>query len=101
MDEEPKDIARQAAGRLRAQFGPALPAFVERELNHPDAAPQRYTGVETAIAIAGLLVSIAQLAWQAYRDLKKGRAETTPDAIARRVRLKVRHGNHPDHVLGA
>jgi hypothetical protein len=89
MDEEARNIARRAAGRLEGEFGPALPALVERELQAPGSGPQRYMGVETAIALAGLLVSIAQFAWQAYRDLKKDRTEPSPEALARQIRLRV------------
>ena len=90
MDQQAaEDIARRAAGRLAADFGPALPALVERELQAPDTGPQRYLGVETAIALAGLLVSVAQLVWQVYRDLSQNRSEASPEVLARQVRLKV------------
>lgn len=89
MEATAADIARRAAGRLTADFGPGLPAFVEGRLQNPDAGPQRFTGVETAIAAAAALVSIAQFAWQVYRDLKKDRAEVSRDAIARTIRLQV------------
>jgi hypothetical protein len=89
MDEQAKDIARRAASRLAADFGPALPALVERELQTPGTGPQRYLGVETAIALAGLLVSVAQLVWQVHRDLSQDRVEASPEALARQVRLKV------------
>src|SRR5512132_1040828 len=89
MDEQAKEIARRAAGRLAADFGPALPAFVERELQNPDAGPQRYLGVETAIAVAGLLVSVAQFVWQVYRDLSQDRAKASPEGLARQIPLKV------------
>jgi len=89
MDDEAREIARRASGRLAPQFGPALPAFVERELQHPGADLQRYTGVELSIAIAGLVVSVAQFAWQIYRDLKKDRTEVSSEALARQLRVQV------------
>lgn len=110
MDNEAMDLARRAAGRLTGDFGPALPALVERQLQDPDALPQgqlqdpdappqRFTGVETAIAAAALLVSIAQLAWQIYRDLRKDAAEAKvtgappppppPDVVTRTLRVQV------------
>src|SRR5512132_4374510 len=49
----------------------------------------RYTGVETAIAVAALLVSIAQFAWQMYRALRKDRAEPSPQGLAWQLRLRV------------
>lgn len=100
MDNKAMDLARRAAGRLTGDFGPALPALVERQLQDPDTPPQRFTGVETAIAAAALLVSIAQLAWQISRDLKKDTAEAKakgapppppppPDTFTRALRVQV------------
>jgi hypothetical protein len=90
MDEAAKDVARRAGAKLLSEYGPALPAFVEQELQNPSAGPQRYTGVETTIAIASLLVSVAQFAWQVYRDLKKDRAEAvSKEVLARELRLKM------------
>ena len=100
MDEGAAGLARKAAATLAGEYGPALPALVERQLCDPDAPPERFTGVETAIAVAGLLISLAQLAWQIYRDRKQDAAAAkaaaappppapTPDALARTLRLRI------------
>ncbi len=47
----------------------------------------RFLEPATTIALAGLLVSLASLAWTIYRDLKKDAAAPSPDVLARRLRL--------------
>lgn len=89
MDKPAEDLARRAAGRLTAAFGPALPALVERELQAPGAGAQRYLGVETTIALATLLVSVAQFVWKVYRDRSQDRATASPEGLARQARLKL------------
>ena len=39
--------------------------------------------------MAALLVSIAQFAWQVYRDRRKDRAAVAPEGLARQLRLSV------------
>lgn len=101
MDDGAASLARKAAASLAGEYGGALPALVERQLADPDAPPERFTGIETAIAVAALLVSIAQLAWQIHRDRKQDAAAAktaaappppaapTPDALARTLRLYI------------
>lgn len=54
MDVAAQAIARQAAERLSTVYGASLPPMVERVLAFPDAAPERYAGLDRAIAIAAL-----------------------------------------------
>jgi hypothetical protein len=46
-----------------------------------------------SLAIAALVVSVSQFAWQIYRDLKadreKAREAAAREALARRIRLEV------------
>ena len=89
MSDTPEDIARRAAGRLAQEIDPALPAVVEGQLRGGGGAepPVRFLEPATTIALAGLLVSLASLAWTIYRDLKKDAAAPSPDVLARRLRL--------------
>ncbi len=82
MSDTPEDIARRAARPLAQEIDPALPAVVEGRLRGGGGGggaepPLRFLEPATTIALAGLLVSLAGLAWTIYRDLKK-------DAAARR-----------------
>lgn len=87
---DPEELARAAARRLDAEHDSTLGAEVERALATPGEAapPARFEAV--SIAIASLLVSIAGLAWEIYRDLKedrgKAREAAARAAIARRIR---------------
>ncbi len=89
MSDTPEDIARRAAGRLAREIDPALPAVVEGQLRGGRGAEPavRFLEPATTIALGGLLVSLASLAWTIYRDLKKDAATPSPDVLARRLRL--------------
>lgn len=92
MTDTPEDIARRAAGRLAPEIDPALPAVVEGQLRGGGGGggagpPLRFLEPATTIALAGLLVSLASLAWTIYRDLKKDAAAPSPEVLARRLRL--------------
>ena len=91
MADTPEDIARRAAGRLAQEIDPALPAVVDGQLRGRGGAepPVRFLEPATTIALGGLLVSLASLAWTIYRDLKKDAAAPSPDVLARRLRLQV------------
>lgn len=54
MDAAAQAIARQAAERLSTAYGAGLPPMVERALAFRDAAPERYAGLDRAIATAAL-----------------------------------------------
>lgn len=47
-------IARRAAERLSTAFGASVAPMVERALAFPDSAPERYAGLDRAIATAAL-----------------------------------------------
>ena len=79
------DIARRAAQRLVAMHRD-LPAQVEAQIR--GGRPERYDPT-TAIALASLVLSIAQFAWQVYQDLRKDSASPSPEVVARKVRLQV------------
>jgi hypothetical protein len=94
----PPDLARRVAERLAAETDPNLPALTERLLaDGPEASakPQTYDA-GTAIALAALLLGVAQFAWAIYRDLRKDRQEaqekprTTShrELLHRRMRLE-------------
>lgn len=72
------DIARRAAARL-TDLNPLLERAArtgEREAE-PAGPARRMRGIDpgTGIAVAGLLVSLAQVGWQIYRDLRSDRAD--------------------------
>ena len=82
--------AEQAARQLAASFGlPRLPLEVEAVLHaRPGAAaPGRFVD---PVALAGLIVSTASLAWQIYSDKKKEGEEQTPDTLRRMVLIRRR-----------
>ena len=99
MSSLPADLARRAAQRLAAETDPDLPAQTELALAGGAQASTRSATYDpgTAIAFAALLVSAAQFAWTAYRDLKKDReaaraepAATPPrDLLLRRLRIEM------------
>ena len=93
MDTSAPDVARRAASRLAAEFGPTLPALTERVLVE-DGEPRRMRSYDfgTGIAVAALLVSAAQFGWQIYRDLKSDReadGKQKVQVLVRRIRLSL------------
>ncbi len=88
MAEPHADVARRAAARL-ADLDPRLPAFTERALAGHEEARTRSFDPATAIALAGLLVSMVQAGWSMWRDVKKDREEAARAraVVARRLRL--------------
>ena len=92
-------IARAAAARLTAVGNdPRLEAEVSRQIDHPDGtAPQDYEPV--SLAVASVVISAATLAWTVYSDLRNDRKTANPDAIARRVRVRITD-QHPDTHTG-
>ena len=82
------DAARRAAARLAPDLGSDLPAFTERALAGPESiAPRRSFDSGASLAVAALLVSLAQFGWQIYRDLKEDREKR--DEADRRQLLQV------------
>jgi|SRR5262252_3506 hypothetical protein len=62
------DLARRAALRLGSELDRNLPAAVEAHIQGGGAVPKRFDP-GTTIALAALVVSVAQLAWNIYWDL--------------------------------
>jgi hypothetical protein len=93
--------ARAAAGHLTADYGPGLAAEVEAALHARQGGEQRpgqYDPLALAslgMGAAGLIVTIAQLAWSIITDQRKHTAEPSPDAIARQVRIALRQRDTP------
>jgi hypothetical protein len=93
MPAEPDDVARTAAQQL-IDLDSNLPAFVEAQLQGATGgAPSKYE-LATAIALATLVVQIAQFGWQIYHDLKSGNQEPARDVVRRRIRIKVETPTH-------
>jgi hypothetical protein len=104
------ELARAAARRLAPELDPGLEMRVERVLSTAvaDSPPARFEAV--TLAVAALVVSVSQFAWQIYRDLKedreKARDAAAREAIARRIRMEIElpAGVTPaqrDRVIGA
>jgi hypothetical protein len=92
MTDPAADAARAAAAILVPDLGPALPAHVEAALAARDSGqrPGQYIDPNTLIALAGLIVSIATLAWTIYNDQRERTADPKPEAIERQVRIALR-----------
>ncbi len=78
MDEDVAAIARATAAR----FDERVAMEVEAALHDP--VTPRYAD---PVAIVGLIVSIASLAWTIYRDLRQDKLDR--EALARHVRVEV------------
>ncbi len=85
---------RNAPPELRREGSPAssatrLPGDVEAALRARTEAPARDQYVDP-ISLAGLVVSVATLAWGIYRDLRGEGAAPAREVVERRVRVEVR-----------
>ncbi len=89
MDDRVAQAARTAANRLAGELGEQLPGDVEAALHAGEEAPPPDRYVDP-ISLAGLVISVASLAWTIYRDLKANADAPPRDAIERRVRVNVR-----------
>jgi hypothetical protein len=80
--------ARAAAQRLAAEHGPGLPADVEAALRTQGLSrrPEQYVD---PISLAGLIVSVATLAWTIYNDLRTKTPEPSPAVVARTIRVRL------------
>lgn len=86
-DHVPARGARAAALRLAPEFGARLPADVEVSLHTPAGEPgAQYVD---PIALAALIVSASQLAWQIYADIRSRNAKPSPEVVARSVRVQL------------
>jgi hypothetical protein len=91
MTDPAAEAARSAAVILVADLGPSLPAEVEAALA-ARGAQQRTDRYLDPVSLAGLIVSIATLAWTIYNDQRNRAREEEPqaDTIARQVRITLR-----------
>ncbi|HEY0014845.1 MAG TPA: hypothetical protein VGC13_00950 [Longimicrobium sp.] len=82
------ELARAAGRRLALELDPGLEVAVERLLvpARYESSPARFDAV--GIAIAGLVVSIAQFVWHIYRDSTANR-EKTRESIVLQIRVQV------------
>jgi hypothetical protein len=78
--------ARAAAQRLAADYGPHLPGQVEAALYERHG--ERYID---PVALGGLIVAVATLAWTVYTDLRDRATKPDPETIARAVRVRLDH----------
>jgi hypothetical protein len=95
------DAARSAALILAPEIGPNLPVEVEAALytrEHGGQRPGQYDPLALAgfaTGAASLIVSIAQLAQAILSDRRTRSAGSSPDSIARQVRISLREQDVP------
>lgn len=81
--------ALAAALRLAPECGQRIVADVEVALDRRDFSqpPEQYLD---PISLAGLIVSVAALAWSVYADLRSRTRRPPADAIERTMRVRLR-----------
>jgi hypothetical protein len=94
MTDPAAAAARSAAAILAAELGPGLPAQVEAALA-ARGGQQRPDQYVDPVSIGILVVAIATLAWEIYRDKHKDKDKhatepAQPSVIARQVRIALR-----------
>src|SRR4051794_26798359 len=94
MTDPAEAISRNVAARL-AGTSPRLPVDVELALGHRNTPSQRPSQYFDPISLAGLIISIASLAWTVYTDLKKQNPAPTPAALTQTIRVQYA-AQHPD-----
>ncbi len=89
MTDPIEHSARAAALRLVTDYGPGLPVDVEAALHARGSIhqPEHYFD---PISLGALIVSVANLAWTVYTDLKKRTPDPSPEVVARTVRVALR-----------
>jgi hypothetical protein len=101
MSNDPvADGARAAAVRLSSQNGARLPADVEAALANRDTPASRDQFFEP-IALGSLIVSIAALTWNIYKDRKSQGANPPTEVIVRAVRIELDNADGLDPVIEA
>ncbi|MBX9634452.1 MAG: hypothetical protein K2X44_05665 [Magnetospirillum sp.] len=80
-------IARSAAIRLSGNANGTLVFEVDAVLSSP--ASDMFLTRSDAIALASLIVAIAQSAWTAYQDLKTDDSPPPPLVIERHIRVEM------------
>ena len=80
--------ARAAAQRLAAEYDPGLLAEMEVALCTRGSTyrPAQYLD---PISLAGLIISVATLAWTIYNDLRTKTPEPSPAVVARTIRVQL------------
>ena len=79
-------LARQGSRRWAAQLGCEVEGPVEQAI--AGRRPGQYVD-PGSIALGALIVSIANLVWTMFNDLRNDRKQPSNDTIARQVRVKV------------
>lgn len=81
------------------QLDAGLPARLEAAIqaSEQQTGKQQFDGGATAVALAALVLSAAQFAYQIYRDRKQDR-KTDPDVLKRRLRLALDDRGYPDTI---
>ncbi len=101
MNEAVAKTARNAAERLTAELSQLrLPAEVEAELRSETGGhvPRQYLD---PISLAGLVVSVASLAWAIYFDLKHKTERPRPEVVARTIRVRLQDKDVPNAASSA
>ncbi|NUQ97010.1 MAG: hypothetical protein HOY79_10745 [Streptomyces sp.] len=88
--------ARAAAQRLAPQHGTRLVSAVEAALQARDTPTPPDTYLDP-VALGGLIVSAATLAWTVYTNLRTKTADPSPEVITRTVQVQLRE----THTLNA
>ena len=86
MSDGVDDLARRSARRLAAQLDIEVEGPVEQAI--AGSRPGQYVDPGT-IALGALIVSIANLVWTMFNDLRNDHKQSSNDTIARQVRVKV------------
>jgi hypothetical protein len=89
MVDKPVAVAARAAARqLTGLYGPRLEVDVEAALYGGEAAPpEQYLDL---VALGGLIVAVAQFAYQVYCDHKKDGRKPDREQVTRAVRIERR-----------
>ena len=86
MDSSIAAIARRSA----AQFGPQVAMELEVLLAGAEAGqPLQYMDTGTKLALASLIVAVAQFAWQIHGDISKAGGTPSVEAVERRVLIRL------------
>jgi len=95
MADPIEHCARAVAQRMAADYGSGLPADVETALHTRGSTPRPEQYLDP-ISLAGLIVSVATLAWTVYTDLRKKTPEPSPDVLTRTIRVQMRNSTELD-----
>jgi hypothetical protein len=88
MTDPIADIARATAHHLTTDYGPRLATDIEAALHTRTAGPTQPSQYTDPVAVAGLIVAIATLAWTVYKDLRKTTPQPTHETLTRTIRIQ-------------